>query len=272
VLPQILLVCLAFALSAIGTFGGIGGAILLVPLLALFGIGAQQAAPLGLATTAAASLAAAATQLDEGIVHQRLGTTVEAATTIGVVAGALASPAVPGRLVETVLALLAIGAAVVTLRPPRERGAWREVPDDTPVGECFGALAGVIERAGAKYEYRARRLSVGLPIMTVTGVIAGLSGIGAGFIKTPTMALVMNVPLPVAAATSTYTIGVTAAAGLTVFAAQGRLDPQTCAAVAAGALAGGYCGALLQGRIAPRILGIILSVTLLLIGSVLLVR
>lgn len=259
-------------MSAVGTFGGIGGAILLVPLLTLSGMGTQQAAPLGLATTAAASLAAAATQLDEGIVHHRLGTTIEAATTFGVVAGALVAAAVPDGLVETVLALSAIAAAVVTLRPPRERVPLREVADDAPVGERFGALAGVIERDGAKYEYRARRLSVGLPIMAATGVIAGLSGIGAGFIKTPTMALLMNVPLTVAAATSTYTIGVTAAAGLTVFAAQGRLDPQACAAAAAGALAGGYCGALLQGRLPPRVLRIILSVTLLVIGVVLLVR
>jgi hypothetical protein len=268
----ILLACLAFVSSAVGTFGGIGGAILLVPLLTLFGMDAQEAAPLGLVTVAAASLAAAATQLDEGIVHHRLGTTVEAATTIGVVGGALVSSAIPGRAVEMVLAVLAIGAAAVGWRPPGERGGLRGVDADTPVGERYGGLAGVVERDGKKFEYRARRLVVGLPVMAVTGVIAGVSGIGAGFIKTPTMALIMGVPITVAAATSTYTIGVTAAAGLTVFAAQGRLDPQACAAVAAGALAGGYCSALLQWRLQPGVLRIILSVTLLVIGIVLVVR
>ncbi len=52
--------CLAFITSLVGAVGGLGGAILLVPLLVLLGISARLAAPLGLVSVAAGSLSATA--------------------------------------------------------------------------------------------------------------------------------------------------------------------------------------------------------------------
>ena len=49
----------AFVTAAIGTIGGLGGAIRLVPVLVLSGMEAKYAAPLGLVSVAAGSLAAA---------------------------------------------------------------------------------------------------------------------------------------------------------------------------------------------------------------------
>jgi hypothetical protein len=83
------------------------------------------------------------------------------------------------------------------------------------------------------------------------GVVAGLSGVGGGFLKTPAMSEVMHVPAKVAAATTTFTLGLTAATGLLVYAGQGRLELREGAAAVLGALAGGLLGARLQSSVSP---------------------
>lgn len=270
-MPSLLvLAALGLVTAGVGTLGGIGGAILLVPVLTFIGVTPPDAAPLGLAMVAAGSLAAAAEQLDAGIVHHRLGTVVECAATAGAVVGALASTVVPGRALEFVLAFAALGAAAAGLRPLAEREIGWPVAADTALGERFASLSGVVERDDGHTAYRARRLWAGLPLMTGAGVIAGLAGIGAGFIKTPTMTAVMHVPVKVAAATATFAVGVTSAAGLAVFAAQGRINLRATAAVAIGALIGGLVGATAQQRVPPRAVSLVLSAALVLVGILLL--
>ena len=61
----------------------------------------------------------------------------------------------------------------------------------------------------------------------------------------------MHVPVRVAAATTSFTIGLTAATGLVVMTVQGRLDLHECAAVTVGSMLGGRVGALLQPRLSP---------------------
>ena len=63
----------------------------------------------------------------------------------------------------------------------------------------------------------------------------------------------MDIPPRVAAATTTFTVGVTASAGLVVMTLQGRVDAKASAAVVAGSLLGGRLGAGVQGSV-PRTL------------------
>lgn len=68
----ILLVAASFGTSAVGALGGLGGALLLVPLLVITGTPASQAAPLGLVSVAAGSIAAGGFQLLDRTVNHRL--------------------------------------------------------------------------------------------------------------------------------------------------------------------------------------------------------
>jgi hypothetical protein len=56
----------------------------------------------------------------------------------------------------------------------------------------------------------------------------------------------------VAAATTTFTVGITSSAALIVFALQGRIDPSLSVTVIAGILAGGQICARFQARLGPR--------------------
>lgn len=263
---------LAFVTSAVGALGGLGGAVLLVPALVLTGMSPRAAAPLGLVSVAAGSLAAAAPQLKERTVNHRLGVVTELAAGIGAVGGALASGVASDTFLKRFLALVAIAAALLGGR----RKGIRNLPDAAlgpeAIGEHVGAMAGAYPLGDGVVPYRAQRLAAGLGLFGVSGVLAGMAGASGGFIKTPATSEVMRVPVRVAAATTSFTIGLTAATGLIVMAVQGRLDLHDCAAVCAGSMVGGRVGALAQRRLSPPQVRRFLSVVLVIVGLVLLVR
>lgn len=270
------LALMGFALLTItiGTLGGLGGAVLLVPLLALTGTPASEAAPLGLASVAAGSLAAGSFQLTERTVNHRLGVTVEVAATTGATMGALASGLVSDSVLTYGLAIVAATAAMAMIA--RADGGADPTVVERTVGEWPGQLAGVAPEKQAATEtgvkYKAERIPAGLTLMWMSGIVAGVAGASGGFIKTPVMNQMMGIPLKVAAATTTFTIGVTAAAGLVVFTMQGRVEPRAFAAVAVGSLLGGQMGAKLQARVPERVIRVGLTVVLLAVAVVLVAR
>jgi uncharacterized membrane protein YfcA len=265
------LILLGAATAGFGALGGIGGAVLLVPLLVLLGLDPAEAAPLGLLSVAAGSLAASARQLEEGLVHHRLGITLEVATAVGVLSGALLSEALDAEILTRVLAVVAILAAVAGGRRKGMRNLPHEAFTEEPAGEWPGTLAGAYRSDIGMVPYAARRIPLGMVAMVGAGLVSGLAGVGGGFIKTPTMSEVMHVPVKVAAATSTFTTGLTAATGLVVFAAQGRIDVVDGAAIVLGGLIGGTAGVAVQARLPPERIRAVLCVLLLAIGAVLLV-
>ncbi len=263
---------LAVVTSSIGAVGGLGGAVILVPLLAVTGTPARVAAPLGLVSVAAGSLAAGARHLDEQVVNHRIGVTTEVFASTGAVVGALASGLVSDRKLKVVLGLVAITAAVVGARRQGVRNQPVAALGADDVGERTRELAGVYRLGDSFVPYRARRVGAGAALFTFSGLLAGLAGASGGFIKTPATSEVMHVPVRVAAATTTFTIGVTSAAGLIVFALQGRLDLVACAGVCAGSIIGGRLGASLQSRLSPPQVRRFLSALLIVVGVLLLVR
>jgi uncharacterized membrane protein YfcA len=266
------LVALGFLTATLGAAGGIGGALLLVPVLVLLGADPAEAAPIGLLTVAAGSLAAAPAQLEEGLVHHRLGLAVETAASLGAIAGALAAESVSDTVLSRLLAATAFAAAVAALA----RRGLRNPPNPTFIaeepGEWPGTLAGAYRLDGGVVPYAATRIATGWIAMLGSGVVSGVAGVGGGFIKTPIMSDVMHVPIKVAAATSTFTVGITAVTGLCVFAVQDRLELGSGAAVVAGGLVGGLLGARLQQMFPPATARRVLAALLLVIAVVLAVR
>ena len=264
---------LALATSALGALGGIGGAIVLVPALVLSGMPTAEAAPLGLLSVAAGSLAAAPMQLRERTVHHRLGVTTETAASAGAVAGALLSGALGETLLTRCLAVAAlIAAAAAGLRRDVE-GEIIDRPPDVDLGEERGTLSGTYPVGDdTATPYAASRLPAGLAVMSTAGLTAGLAGVSGGFIKTPATTEVMKVPVKVAASTTTFTIGITAAAALVVLAVHGRIDLDHAGPVIAGSLVGGRIGARLQARFPAGVVRGALCVVLVVVAFVLFAR
>jgi hypothetical protein len=265
-------VVLALITGAVGALGGLGGAVLLVPALVVTGMPAAEAAPLGLLSVVAGSVAAGAPQLGERAVNHRLGLATELVASTGAVTGAVLSGAVGDRTLTLMLAATALGAAFAGGR----RTALRNVPDPTlavgHVGERVGRLSGAYPLAGGVVPYTVRNLPGGLSLMALAGFVAGTSGASGGFIRTPALSELMHVPTKVAAATTTFTVGITSSAALLVFAVQGRIDTSAGAAVIAGGLVGGQAGARLQSRMSPAAVRRALSAVLVVVAIILVAR
>ena len=132
--PTLVLIGVSGLAAALGTLGGLGGAVFLVPLLVLLGVEPQIAAPIGILSVGAGSLAAAPRQLGEGVVHHRLGVVLEVAASAGAIAGALAADQVSGTALSVGLALVAFGAAATSMR----RRGLRNPPSPEFTAELAG--------------------------------------------------------------------------------------------------------------------------------------
>jgi uncharacterized protein len=231
----------------LGALGGLGGAVLLVPVLVVGGVAPADAAPLGLLTVAAGSLAAAPRQLAERVVHHRLGLLTELAASSGAVVGAFGLGLIDDDVLIFVLAAVATAAGSLMLVPTAHEPAASAA--DAELGEQIGSLTAILSDRGAPVRVTPKRVPMTLAAMGGAGLVAGLTGASGGFLKTPALTHIMGVPLRVAAATTTFTVGITAAAGLLVQVARGHLQLDGTAEVVLGSLAGGAVGARFQSRL-----------------------
>jgi uncharacterized membrane protein YfcA len=261
----------ASATAGLGAVGGLGGAVLLVPALVVTGTPAAEAAPLGLVSVGAGSIAAGAAHLAERTVHHRLGVATELVASTGAIAGALTAGAVSESVLTRALAVVAVIAAVAGGR----RSGVRNRPDPNlgpeHIGERPGRLAGAYPLGTQVVPWEARRLRSGFALVGLSGIVAGMAGVSGGFIRTPAASEILHVPVKVAAATTTFTVGVTAATGLLVMAVQGRIDVHVASVVAAASIVGGRFGARLQGVLAPTVMRRVLALLLVAVAGVLLV-
>jgi uncharacterized membrane protein YfcA len=276
--PETLVLLLASGVVAggIGAMTGIGGGLLLVPTLVLgFGVPVRVAVATSLVAVVATSNAAGSVYVDRGLTNMRLAMTLELATTLGAIAGGISAALLSERFLAGAFAAVTLLTAGSLLKrgtaeaPSPVRTALAEAKLEGRGYEERGRLAGAYldELDGRMVDYVAGRLPVGLAVSFVAGGMSGLLGVGGGFLKVPAMHLGMGVPMKVAAATSNFMIGVTAAASLSVFYQRGFLHPLVAAPVALGVLLGALVGTRLQARSSARVLTQMLAV-LLLVGAV----
>ncbi len=247
-----------------GVFGsllGLGGGILIVPLLTVgFGIPFREAVGVSLVCVIVTSSAAAGVYLERHTANLRLGMLLEVFTASGALLGGLVAFLLPERVLAGLFAALLAYTAFSMLRRSRAQAAPStpaaadgpgaataagQDPDGPPKG-----LADVVAGPG----YRPRRLGAGAGGSLGAGVISALLGVGGGIVKVPLMHLVMGVPLKVATATSNLMIGVTAAASAVVYLLRGSIDPYVAGPTAVGVFAGAMVGSRLAARIDVRIL------------------
>ncbi|HEV8587019.1 MAG TPA: sulfite exporter TauE/SafE family protein [Methylomirabilota bacterium] len=235
--------------GVVGALLGLGGGILLVPILTIFfGVSLPYAMGASIVSVIATSCGAAAGHLRSGLANVRLGLFLALATVTGALAGALLVGVVPERLLEILFGLALSYSAVATLRQLHV-----EVPPplaDDPLALRFG-LAGSYHdrRLGCDVAYRAVCVRRGAIAMFFAGVLSGLLGIGSGAFKVLAMDTFMRLPMKVSTATSNFMIGITAAASAGVYFGRGDIHPVIVTPVAVGVLAGSYAGTRLITRL-----------------------
>ncbi len=218
--------------AAAGFFGsilGVGGGIILVPLLVLiFQVPIHFAIGTSIMTVIGTSSMAGSFNLERGTVNIRLGMLLEVATAAGALFGGTIAGLIRGDVLTVVFG---------SILPPIAWLMWRkgnEAPSAAPVTET---------------DYRMRRLPLAMSASLGAGTVSGLLGIGGGIIKVPVMAVFCGIPARVATATSTFMIGVTAVASAFLYFGRGQIRPALTAVVVLGVLAGSAGGTHVSRRL-----------------------
>jgi uncharacterized membrane protein YfcA len=243
------------AAGALGALLGLGGGVLIVPLLTLgFGLPFREAVGVSLVCVIATSSASASVYLRRDMANLRLGMTLELFTASAALAGGLIAFALPERVLGIMYAgLLAYVAVVMARGREPETGldlAGGAEAADPPPGA--GSSSFVDRLAGDGY--RVRNLGWGVAGSMVAGLLSALLGIGGGVVKVPLMNQVMRVPLRVATATSNMMIGVTASSAGLIYLVRGGIDPYVAAPTALGVFAGAGLASRLAHRVDLRLL------------------
>jgi uncharacterized membrane protein YfcA len=234
---------------AAGVFGsllGLGGGVLIVPLLTLgFGRPLREAVAVSLVSVIVTSSAAAGVYLQRHVANLRLGMVLELFTASGALVGGLIAFLLNERLLAGLFAALLIYVAITMIRRPAEKAPDRTTSTPPPEG-FVGTLSGP--------GYTVHSLPGGMVGSTFAGVVSALLGVGGGIVKVPTMHLVMGVPLRTATATSNLMIGITATAGAVIYLLRGEINPYIAGPVALGVFIGASIGSRSAHRIQVRYL------------------
>jgi len=241
----------AVAAGIIGSLTGLGGGVIIVPLLVLvFHVDIRYAIGASLVTVIATSSGAAAAFLREGFSNIRVGMFLEVATTLGALTGAVLATHVPTNGLAIVFGCVLLYSAWLSFQPAHvDAVALKE-----------DALAAAL-RLDSSYPgsqgpraYHVQRVPLGFSIMYAAGVLSGLLGIGSGAVKALAMDRAMRLPFKVSTTTSNFMIGVTAAASAGVYLHRGYIDPGLAMPIVLGVLAGATIGARILPVASTRLL------------------
>ena len=243
----------------LGSLTGLGGGVVIVPLLALlFHIDIRYAIGAALVSVIATSSGAAAAYVREGYSNIRVGMFLEIATTCGALAGAALALHLRVSVISIIFGVVLIYSAITSLRqktdPSRDLGpdkiaTWLRMDSTYPTKNGLT-------------KYHVRNVPAGFAIMFIAGILSGLLGIGSGAVKVLAMDQAMKLPFKVSTTTSNFMIGVTAAASAGIYLTRGYIDPGIAMPVMLGVLAGSLIGARVLAGAAVRTLRIVFSLVI----------
>jgi uncharacterized membrane protein YfcA len=264
--------------AAAGVFGsllGLGGGVLIVPLLNLgFGLPLREAVAVSLVSVIVTSSASAAVYLQRHVANLRLGMTLELFSAAGALVGGLVAFMIDERVLAGLFAALVTWVAISMARrkdPPRAPVPAADGATD-PVAPAADPEPVVLDEApaGASFTeslsgpgYHVHGLPPGMGGSVFAGLNSALLGVGGGIIKVPVMHLLMGVPLRVSTATSNMMMGITATSSAVIYLLRDELDPFVAGPVVLGVFLGATMGSRIAHRVDLRVLRWLFIVVLL---------
>lgn len=246
----------------LGSLTGLGGGVVIVPLLTLvFGVDIRYALGASLISVIATSSGAASAYVKEGYSNIRVGMFLEIATAAGAIAGASLTTILPPGVIAVVFGCVLILSSYLSSRRPHDNPDC--VPDRLTARLRMESTYPTTE--GEK-PYHVRNALGGFGLMSVAGLLSGLLGIGSGALKVLAMDMVMCLPFKVSTTTSNFMIGVTAAASAGIYLGNGYVQPALVMPVVLGVLPGSMLGSRILGGASVRLLRLIFTLTILALG------
>src|SRR5438067_601556 len=235
----LLLWCGSLAAGFLGSLTGLGGGVVIVPLLVLgFKVNIHYAIGAALVSVIATSSGAAAAYVREGYSNVRVGMFLEIATTFGAIAGAFLAAYLPGHAIAIMFGMVLLISSYLSSRH-RPEEVFSEETDRLAASL---RLDSTYPTPTGLRAYHVHAIPGGFSLMFVAGVLSGLLGIGSGALKVLAMDQVMRLPFKVSTTTSNFMIGVTAAASAGIYLNRGQINPGLAMPVVLGVLLGALLG------------------------------
>lgn len=253
----------SFVAGLLGALTGLGGGVVLVPLLTiLFHVDIRYAIGASLVSVIATSSGAAAAYVKEGFSNIRIGMFLEIATTIGALLGAYLATWIPTSALAVIFGAVLLYSAYISRKP--RPPAQRNLPPD-PLATRL-RLNGSFPDLEGQRSYNVQNVPTGFSLMFGAGALSGLLGIGSGAVKVLAMDQAMRIPFKVSTTTSNFMIGVTAAASAGVYLSRGYVDPGLSMPVMLGVLGGSLLGSRILVKAETKSLRLVFSLVILVLG------
>ena len=227
---------------------GAGGSIFAVPLL-MWGLGGTlpQATPVALLAVCASASFGTIAAWDVALVRYRAAMLMAATSWLLAPFGLRLATRLPLPAL-----LLAFAVVLATVAARMLHQALRAPADASVVRAAVAAPVCQLNPATGRIVWTRAALGVVAGIGAVAGFLAGLLGVGGGFVIVPALRAVSDLTMHSAVATSLMAIALISAGTVAVAAWQGHLIPWlTAVPFVGGALVGMFAGR----RLAPRIAG-----------------
>ncbi len=257
---------ISIAAGLLGSLVGLGGGIIIVPILTLvYHIDIRLAIGASLLSVIATSSGAAVTYVRERLTNLRTGMFLEIGTTLGAISGAYLITKISDKALFVLFAVVLIYSSALLLR---------KSPKTELLAISNDKIANSLNLHGSYFDdnlkkeiiYKVKNTKLGLFLMYIAGLVSALLGVGSGSLKVPAMDIAMHMPIKASAATSNFMIGVTAAASAGAYFARGQINPFIAAPVAIGVLLGAIPGSRLLSHIAPKSIQRLLVVVLIIVA------
>lgn len=253
----------SFVAGLLGALTGLGGGVVIIPLLTLgLGVDIRYAIGASLISVIGTSSGAAAAYVREGFTNIRIAMFLEVATTIGAVVGAVLATILSTSIIAVLFGLMLLFSALFSTRGHHDV-AGAERPD--PLAARLRLQGSYPTPAGWQH-YKVGSVPAGFSLMALAGTISGLLGIGSGALKVLAMDQAMRIPFKVSTTTSNFMIGVTAAASAGIYLNRGYIDPALSMPVMLGVLVGSLTGARVLVATQTKVLRRVFAVVIFALG------
>ena len=253
----------AYCAGLLGSLTGLGGGVIVIPLLTLaFGIDFHYAIGAALVASIATSSGSASAYVKEGLTNIRLGMFLEIATSVGAVLGAAAALWMPTNVIAIIFGAVLLLTVAMQFRQKTDYIGVK----GSNLAKNLKLFGSYPTKDGTVQSYELTNVSGGFSVMVLAGALSGLLGIGSGVLKVLAMDSCMKVPFKVSTTTSNFMIGVTAVTSAVVYLQRGYIEPGIAFPIMVGVLAGAMSGAKLLKHLDVRVLRKIFAVAILLVA------
>ena len=260
-LDVVLIFIIGTIISAFGSITGFGGGIFMVPILVIaFRLPITDA--IGAVSVALFPLAFISSIYNhrEKMIDYSAGILLEIPTIVGAVIGALATAWIPVTKLEFIFAFFVFFMGIQMM--------IKEKKEETFVTKSFNRLNKIPPSFERKTQSGVYHFSL---LMTtffglLAGTVAGMFGVGGGFLKGPIMIKVFKIPARVAASTALFMIIFTSLSSSITHYYLGHIHLRYALPVTLGYITGAFIGNRFNRKTSDEMLKSIIGIALLLAG------